>query len=99
MIDSTAPGMLALFVAFLVALPLVVIVAGRLRLPYTVVLVVVAFAAVVASARSSERPRLEAAATTAGVLSRRRTYRRSRGYHGARATATQSPGDNHEANP
>ena len=41
MIDSTAPGVLALFVAFLVALPLVVIVAGRLRLPYTVVLVLV----------------------------------------------------------
>lgn len=39
---STAPGMLALSVAFLVALPMVVIVARRLRLPYTVVLVVVA---------------------------------------------------------
>ena len=45
MIDSTAPGVLALFVAFLVALPLVVIVAGRLRLPYTVVLVVVGLVA------------------------------------------------------
>ena len=44
-IDSTAPGVLALFVAFLVALPLVVIVAGRLRLPYTVVLVVVGLVA------------------------------------------------------
>jgi hypothetical protein len=41
-VDSTAPGMLALSVAFLMALPMVVIVARRLRLPYTVVLVVVA---------------------------------------------------------
>jgi hypothetical protein len=39
--DSTAPGMLPLSVAFLVALPMVVIVARRLRLPYTVVFVVV----------------------------------------------------------
>ena len=41
-IDSTAPDMLALSVAFLVAPPWVVIVARRLRLLYTVVLVVVA---------------------------------------------------------
>jgi CPA1 family monovalent cation:H+ antiporter len=41
MTGDEAPTILALFVAFLVAMPLVVFVSGRLRLPYTVVLVLV----------------------------------------------------------
>ena len=43
--DEAAPGVLVLIVAFLAALPLIVVVAGRLRLPYTVVLVVVGLVA------------------------------------------------------
>jgi len=38
---QSAPTLLILFVAFLVAMPLVVLASGRLRLPYTVVLVIV----------------------------------------------------------
>jgi hypothetical protein len=41
MVDATPPTLLILFVAFLVAMPLVVLVSTRLRLPYTVALVVV----------------------------------------------------------
>jgi Na+:H+ antiporter len=39
-IGNAAPNLLVVFVAFLVALPVVVFAARRLRLPYTVVLVV-----------------------------------------------------------
>jgi monovalent cation:H+ antiporter, CPA1 family len=41
MVDAAPPTLLILFVAFLVAMPLVVLVSGRLRLPYTVALVIV----------------------------------------------------------
>jgi CPA1 family monovalent cation:H+ antiporter len=41
---TTPANILALFVAFLVAMPFVALVSGRLRLPYTAVLVLVGFA-------------------------------------------------------
>jgi CPA1 family monovalent cation:H+ antiporter len=45
MTGIATPTVLVLFVAFLVAMPLVVFVSGRLRLPYTVVLVLVGLVA------------------------------------------------------
>jgi len=44
MSGSTPPAVLVLFAGFLVALPLVALVAGRLRLPYTAALVIVGLA-------------------------------------------------------
>src|SRR5664280_2734768 len=44
MSGSAPPTILVLFVAFLVAMPLVAFVSGRLRLPYTVALVLVGLA-------------------------------------------------------
>ncbi len=58
MTGSAPSADLVLFVAFLVAMPLVVFVAGRLRLPYTVVLVLVGLAvsALPIQASSASRP-------------------------------------------